>query len=265
MKKLLILLLVFGLASAASALPAPQASCGFNSGEDSPAYTLGALIGQGSAIQDWAGPFTDNSGGRDNTGRFEVVEGGCSGSGHSDPDQHLQMFDADSSGYSVERAMDPWEGDFTYELCHKWNSQALVTTMQHQFENSSGARPLNIKWEASGQFRVNDSFLINWKNPADPFKNPLNNWVDIKVVCDYDTATFDLYWETTDNTMGYVGQKIGFKDTYSGDVVNYRLDAPKMNTTDGQGLEVDHIRITPEPTTIMLLGLGGLALIRRKR
>ena len=266
MKKLLILLLVLGLANMAAAAPAVTATCGFNSGEDSPAYTLGDVGGQGSSIQDWAGPFVASHPSSPTTGRFVVVDDYCQGSGHSDPDQSLQMYDADSGSYELNRAMDPWQGDFTYEICHKWNSTALVSTCQHQFENASGARPLNIKWEASGSFRVNDTGMINWKAPGGSFKSPIDNWVQIRVVCDFDTATFDLYWETTDNTMAYVNTKVGFKDSgYTGDVINLRIDAPKMGTTDGSGLLLDHIRVTPEPATIMLLGLGGLALIRKKR
>lgn len=263
MKKLLVLLLVFGLSSVAFGV---RAETGFDptATEQEPTnYAQGALIGQGSTNGDWAGAWLDNSGGRDNTGRFEVVAGGAP----EDPDQHLQMFDADSSGYSTERDMDGWNENFTYSFTHRWNNDALVATCQHQFENASGSRPLNIKWEASGSFRVNDTGLLNWKSPAAPFKSPVgSDWVSVEVRGNMTTATFDLYWEKTDGTMGLVGTKIGFKDSaFSGDVVLYRMDAPKMNTTDGSGMDIDNIAITPEPATMLMLGLGGLALIRKKR
>ena len=273
MKKLLVLLLVLGLASVSFAAQA-NARADFDplaQSEEPFNYTLGNLAGQGKAVAtpgDWASSW-GLFGNEPVDPTFQVVEGGCEGSGHSDPSQHLQMFDADTSSRGAERDMNAWTGDFTYEFCYKWTGGGPVATLQHQFENAAGDRPLNIKWEAAQQFRVNDTTLVsNFKTPGGDLKSPVGNWVQIRIVCDMDTATFDLYWENTDNGMSYVGTKVGFKDgdfVNDKDVVYYRADAPKMNTTDGQGIELDHIRITPEPATIMLLGLGGLALIRRKR
>ncbi len=45
------------------------------------------------------------------------------------------------------------------------------------------------------------------------------------------------------------------------------VDVVRMNTSNSQGADcyIDEIRVIPEPATLTLLGLGGLALIRRRR
>jgi len=46
---------------------------------------------------------------------------------------------------------------------------------------------------------------------------------------------------------------------------NMAMMVKVVNLTAGKALDADNLVVTPEPATIALLGLGGLALIRRKR
>ena len=100
------------------------------------------------------------------------------------------------------------------------------------------------------------------------FQSMVDNWVTVRIVADWDTATFDLYWTQTDGTMGLVGQKIGFKDAaFNGTTMTVQqmeIGAPKVATGTTNGLEIDRITLIPEPATLSLLALGGLAMMVRR-
>ena len=56
--------------------------------------------------------------------------------------------------------------------------------------------------------------------------------------------------------------------TLSGlDYANSYVDKVQMSTSGSQGADcyVDEICVTPEPTTLSLLALGGVGLLRRRR
>lgn len=258
-----MVLMVFATLAWAS----PSAFVGFNADEG---YVPGDMNGQGAAGAGWAGPWSSSA------GWFKVVEGGSPATTASpgDPDQKLQMFGAGSSTYKARRDMNPWSGDFVFEFDAKYSlAGPLVTTQQIQFENNTGTtdglRPLNIKWEANGLFRLNDQNMLTFNGNTAGFANMLADWVTVRVVCDWDTATFDLYWSNdTDGSLAYVGTKVGWKDgSFDGaahTVQKFRIDAPKV-TVATDGLEIDRITLVPEPMTLSLLALGAAAMTSRRR
>jgi len=222
-------------------------------------------------VNDWAGAWVVTvSGTETNPTPFNVVPGGSplTASSPGDPDQHLQMLGCVSGSNKAERAMDPWTGDFILEFDAKYTGLPTAT-QQIQFESTtSSLRPLNVKWEANGTFKVNDLVLLNYNGGTPGFANMNGNWVTVKIVCDWDTATFDLYWSNdTTGALAYVGQKVGWKDAgYAGTpVLQMEVGAPKVAVGTSNGLELDRITLVPEPITLALLGLGGLVGLRRRR
>ncbi len=228
----------------------PIASIGFNSAEDSPYFTVGDLNGQGGVTNGWAGPWVANA------GACLVVAGGspasatCALDSPGDPDQRLAMIGAVTSSYKAERPMTLWSGDFVFEFDAKYTGLPIAT-QQIQFEGtSSSLRPLNIKWEADGSFKLNDTVMLNYNTGSAIFQSMVGNWVTVKIVCRWEAKTFDLYWTNkTDGCLTKVGTKIGFKDAAfltTMTVQQMEIGVPKVNVPTN-GLEIDRIKLVTAP------------------
>jgi hypothetical protein len=280
MSKKLVLMAVVVMAMASVSFGV-NAYVGFNSNEDlpvvGPAYTLGEINGQGSTNGDWDGAWTASS-----LGKIAVAAGGCP----DDPDQHLAMYGAISSSYHADRNLDIFTGDFTLSLCLRLSADAdgRRDQTQIQLKDTTGAdsgRPLNIKLGGSSTGTVPNKFIMNDQDMVIQSGDPLfpnivplgtaaENWARIMITCEAATATYKLYWENTLGGMDYIGTHVGNKGaSFNGNVRELEIYAPKTYTSSpgylGVGMDVDAIHIVPEPMTMVLLGLGGLSLIRRKR
>jgi len=228
-----------------SAVFGVTATTGFNSGEDGGAYTTGDINGQGSAVNDWAGGWTAAISATDPTFAFNVAAGGSQGGGS---DQSLAMEGSVSSGHNLTRAMDPWSGDFEWSFDVKMSSTTLGATCQQQLEGGTGGvgtlRPLNIKWENGGNFKVNDVVLMsNYGTPTAGYVSMTGGeWVSVKVVCtNWATVpTFDLYWEKLDGTLGWVGAVNAWKDAW---LTSYQVGTFKINAPKNANMWVDNIRL----------------------
>jgi hypothetical protein len=226
-----------------------NASTGFNSAEDGAYYTTGNVNAQGTAVNDWAGAWAIGSA---PATAFVITTGGSEGVAS---DQHLAMVGSTSSSYNLTRAMDPWSGDFEWSFDVKLSSVTLGATCQQQLEGGTGGvgalRPLNIKWETDGSFRINDTSMVPYAAPGGDFVSMTGGqWVSIRIVCDWDTATSYLYWEKTDGSLGLVGQKVGWKDAWQ---TSYQVGTFKINAPKSADMWVDNIRFsvtTPPVITV---------------
>jgi len=246
-----------------------NAYTGFNSGEDGSSYTLGDIAGQGTAAGDWAGAWTATISGTDPTFLFNVAAGGSEGGAG---DQSLAMVGAISGGHLLGRTMDPWSGDFVLSFDAQISTRPTATHQLQFYYTSTSQRPLNIKWDSgpagafANPFKVNDMALIDFLNPGGNFLGMDDGeWVSVKIVCDWAAQQFDLYWEQTDGSLGFVGTKTGWKDAgFDGNSMT--VQNLQMSGAKAADFYLDNLNVVPvpEPAIMTLMGLGCLALLRRK-
>ena len=252
MKKFLILLLVFGLASAASAA--------VNIVEDFQAYTVGSINGQGG----WTGsdtPQVADEGGN----KFWRYTGAPGDKRVSRP---LPAFDDDVWTLKFDMRASQKGGNGADEWATNTPSQLQI------FDQSTD--PIHFKFNQNGGFMMNDGnpggMMMNdvpdaytaGMTPAveaDFYMNYVGQWAHYKVEVDME-GTSDLYWMDNSGNWDLVGSR-DTKGDYSSIIDT--LDLAAYLPIEGLTLDFDNVSFTPEPATIMLLGLGGLALIRRKR
>jgi hypothetical protein len=247
-KKLLSLILVLGLVSVASAA--------VNISSDAEDLTVGegALNGQNGGTG-WAGAWSGS-------GSFDVVA--------ETGNQYLSNNYAGTK--TMNRALSFSDDVYSIQMDFRMNSRqdtwGTGTCTQFQVREASGADPVHIKWEPSFErIRLGNVWLTDYGNIADgvitDLANPYTGWVTIRCDINESTGSAKLYWEGTDGSMVYQGDGAIESGTAGVDQANIKWSTRSGGV--GSEFDMDNISITPEPATIMMLGLGGLALIRRKR
>ena len=71
-------------------------------------------------------------------------------------------------------------------------------------------------------------------------------------------TTWESYFWTTDE--GQSSSTVRAIDT-----LLFRLSTDNGFVSNGGGYYIDNVSIVPEPASVVLLGLGGLAMLRRRR
>ena len=264
MKKLLILVLVLGLASVAFA-----ASDGFES------YAAPISIdGLGSATGGWASSWVASHSTSPITDQYMAVSGGSP----DDPDQHMQMIALDSGGYAVQRDLDTMSGSWTLSFDVKIVGTGDETGQRDDteilLEDAAGQNGLQIKIGGTGfeMFRMNNTNMtVQYGDGAYPTMKLLHetngDWVHLEVDYDATANTFQLYWEEQDGTLlAHAPAQAPDSSSWDGTISEVFIMGFKTydGVDSGNGILIDGINIVPEPMTIALLGLGGLLLRRRK-
>ncbi len=130
-----------------------------------------------------------------------------------------------------------------------------------------GAPGDNVGFDGYGAFFANDTISLDVTMPADEWTG--GGWAQLEIISNSEKGG----WVS----LGAQGLSLGTNSLaydYSGVVIN-PADPGGYNefvvVTNRGGWETegftyfDNIQLTPEPATIALLGLGGLALLRKKR
>jgi hypothetical protein len=244
-KKFIVLLLVLALASTASARYILE---DFEGGE------VGICNGQNGGVG-WSSPWSGSS-------SFDIVQ--------ETGNKYLNNAYAGtkSIGRGLSYSEDVYSVQMDFRLGSRQDTWDTGTPCQFQVLEGDGDDPVHIKFEPSFErIRVGNVWLTDYGNIADgiltDLKNPYVEWVTIRVDADEVAGTIELFWEATDGSM--ISQGMGAIE--SGQAGDDQEDVELSTRTGGVGKEfqLDNILITPEPATIMMFGLGGLALIRKKR
>jgi len=223
---------------------------------EEPDYTLGSLDGQsggGVSWQEWeagSDAFVAVPGyNSDQSGRWDVKDLGLD----SDGDDMAGFFDnGQASAFSVSGMafvhMEPNRPNGTSREAHFW-----VLNDPDVFNGSA------IAWLGNGNVGYWDH---NYQIQDTGVPIIYDQWVSFELLLDYGADSVTFFYngaEVGSDTLTGIG--VGYADT-----LDIWLDTIPLaeNPNPGDWLHLDDIYITPEPSTLSVLVLGAVALLRRR-
>lgn len=135
------------------------------------------------------------------------------------------------------------------------NSMAWLSASFHPQGPSSGIYGVYPHLGTSYNIWYRNEDGYGWEYGMDTFSDEDTAWHTLKLVYDADTVTASAY---VDNI---------FLNSKTVDLTNFRvaISAKASLNTGPFTVEFDNFQIVPEPTTVALLGLGSLSLLRRRK
>ncbi len=129
-----------------------------------------------------------------------------------------------------------------------------MTTYWQAGEKNEGKMPWQIRYSGLGGDRVG---IYRAAGTTEAFLNMNLTWHSIDIISDWSSGTFNV-------TVDGVNQ--GNFTMIDATGIEYRFYAAAQgNFPSNISAYMDDVYVTPEPATMGLLALGGLALLRRKR
>ena len=172
-----------------------------------------------------------------------------------DPDNHIEMFGGDTriTGWEVTGHSIDYNGTF----CEHSDGNRSLDLVGHQ----PGGGIKQIFSTTPGQeYLVNFDMAGNCIDTGDP----ADNLRGLRITAAGQTSDEFIF-----DTTGHTNQDMGWvKESWSFVANNAQTTIEFYNTetlyTD-HGASLDNVVVVPEPATLFLLGLGGLALRRKRR
>jgi hypothetical protein len=259
-KRLFFAVVLIGVWVGIAAAAMSDIYVGFNTNEDGTDYATGNFNGTGSAINGWSNSWNVT------TGEFQVVSGGPEG------DQSAFFSKATATEYANRGIVAGWTAAEDFSLTVYLNAKGLdrwSNAAELMFRDNEGDKNLHITIGNDGVLSVNTDVIMDIDNLAAGLVPGINNWAKLGIEYTAATTTYDVYWQNTGGGMTLVGSVDHHRDAgFTGDVKNIKWGGSRLLELSDQGVAGigwDALTVVPEPAAMSLLGLGGLALIRRKR
>jgi hypothetical protein len=190
-------------------------------------------------------------------------------------------------GYGTEGLIEPllnepaWTMDVRFKTNANWNGLDFVMgfeqecggtqTIGVEFGQHSWRQDVCHTWTKSFDAQGNGTTQESWNIPSQyPGALGADTWYLARVVCDPVAGTMTTYLDgQTVFEQLYLGPNIAYSDHLIALSPGYKAGSPStvdyMRVYPGALEATAPLDAVPEPMTLSLLGLGGLALIRRRR
>ncbi|MFW5803538.1 MAG: PEP-CTERM sorting domain-containing protein [Verrucomicrobiota bacterium] len=178
--------------------------------------------------------------------------------------QSARLPDGDTDQQTLYQAFDPFAGQLTFVFDFYLDDDVPKTAHwnAHLDGNDNQAFAYNIDHSDKGDDEDSQFTLVaRGGDEAQDIVLDSETWYRVTTNLDTDTQTFSGTIESTSEVIATIGSKTFQNEVTAVDQVRF---------VDGYGgkenspLNIDNVSVIPEPASLMLLALGGVALLKRR-